>query len=269
MAEVAYVDASAVVAVLPSMQPDTTLSSAAIAGATQIEIVASAVPNGDLYPGMYLALDQFNPGTRETVQVTGAITGAGPYTVPVTALTNAHAAGAPVKECSGIQGTVLAASRFIDDFTWSKPSAFAEQTWTETVEGNTLDGRLVVSVSGRNVTAVSAFSWVCRPTDDATVVATDQLVFRDFVIEAYPPDVPAWNSAKRLLVAVTYTAGYATAAMPSDIVRAATVMAARLWKEGESGFSDVVGSPDLGALLYKKGVPPDVAAMLMPWRRIV
>lgn len=271
-----YTDAATVAAALRIL-PDTALAAAVLPGATSLSLNANQTTRGiPLYPGMYLALDQFNPGAREVVQITAAVTGTGPYTVPVTATTYAHGSGAPATECSAIQDVVGAASRLVDDATFSAAGAFAQQAWSETVNGQvTADGRIFCQVSGRGVSAFSAFSWQVLPTDTAQVVPTSSLRWDDYQVWALPNGValatgePAYlpiNAAeKALIVTVAYTAGYSP--LPDDLARAATVLAARLFKEGESGFSDTVGDPQLGVLTYKKGIPADIAAILKPWRR--
>lgn|GEM_PF-3537357 len=271
-----YTDAATVAAAL-RLPPDTSLAVQAQAGAAQIVLMAMTAAGGvPFYPGMSLALDQYNPGAREVVQITGPATGTGPYTVPVTALANTHPTGAPVKECSAIQDVVAAASRMVDDTTFCVPGAYAQQAWTETVEGQaTVDGRLAARVSGRNVTAVSALSWVLNPQDAAQVADLTAINWDDYTITLWPsasrtangePLAPPPDPAqKRVLVTVSYTAGYSP--LPPDLARAATVLAARMFKEGDSGFSDTVGNLVDGTLTFKKGIPNDVALILRPWRR--
>ncbi|QQE80928.1 hypothetical protein [Alicyclobacillus sp. SO9] len=271
----AYTGAAAIAAAL-RLQPDTTLSSAASSTTQTIEIAANQVASGNgLYPGMYLALDYFNPAVAETVQITGAITGTGPYTVPVTALVNDHVVGAPVKEVSAIESVADAGSRLWDDACFTEPGAFAYQTVTETARGIAMtNGNILIQVKGRNVTSVSSLTWQYGPGDTAFTVEPSQCEFDDYQITAWGPSTtstPGFNGsvpapyAKHLIVNVTYTSGYNP--LPADIVRASTVLAARLFKEGDTGFSDVTANAELGMLQFKKGIPTDVAIMAKRWRR--
>lgn len=272
-----YTDAATVAAAL-RLQPDTTLSAGAAVGATQISVQADTIAGGmQLYPGMALALDQFNPGLREVATIGAPVTGTGPYVVPLAAaLVNGHGVGAPVKEVSAIDEVVAAASRMVDDATFSAAGAFAQQSWTETRIGQArTDGSLFVEVSGRGVTAVTAFSWTYYPGGAALVVDPAAVRFDDYALVALPNAIinsdgvvstlPLDPANKEVQVTVTYTAGYAP--LPADLARVATVLAARLFKEGDTGFSDVVGSTELGVVSYKKGMPGDLAVMLKPWRR--
>lgn len=271
-----YTDAASVAAAL-RMPPDTALVGATSAGATTLQIAANQTATSALYPGMSLALDQFNPARRETVQITAPVTGTGPYAVPVTATVNDHGDGAPVKEASAIADVVSAASRMIDDATYTSPGAFSQQSWTETVLGQgTPDRRLFFEVQGRNITSISSVSWQGNPGDNAVALQPSQCQFDDFQVWVYPgfygtpQDVgPVGMTpppfAKHVIVQVTYEAGYSP--IPGDLQRAATVLAARLFKAGDTGFSDVLANAEMGLLQYKKGIPGDIAVILRPWRR--
>ncbi|WDL97804.1 hypothetical protein [Alicyclobacillus sp. ALC3] len=269
----AYTDAAAVAAAL-RLAPDTTLASEVGVGATSLALTSDQVAGASgLYVGQYLALDQYNLAVREVVQITGAITGTGPYTVPVTATTQAHVADAPVKEVSALQDVVGAGSRLWDDATYTAAGAFGQQTITETVRGiATTDGCILVQVTGRNVTGVSAISWQYAPGGQSFMLDPTVCTFDDYQVYA------SWSSnsnststampepwQKHLVVTITYTSGYNP--LPSDIVRASTVLAARLYKEGDSGFSDVLANTDMGLLQYKKGIPGDIDIMARRWRR--
>jgi len=273
----AYTDAAAVAAAL-RLAPDTTLIAPVAVGDMSISVSSNQNASGlGIYPGMWMALDQYNLGARESVQVTGEVTGTGPYTVPITAAANAHVQGAPVKEVSALQDVVDAGSRLWDDATYTAPGAFVQQQWTETVEGQaTNDGRILVRVSGRNVQNIvsmaaygpnpaSISTWHTNPNNVPTYsFDTTDCTFDDYQIWIWPTNMPS-SFLKHLIVSVTYNSGYEP--LPSDIVRASTVLAARLYKEGDSGFSDVLANTDMGILQYKKGIPGDIALMAKRWRR--
>lgn len=272
-----YTDAARVAASL-RLVPDTTLVAVCVAGAGTISVASVTSAGGvALYPGMSLALDQYNPGLREVVQINGQVTGTGPYTVPITPTLYAHGQGAPVKEVSAIGDVIGAASRMVDDATFTVAGAFAQQSWTETVEGQaTTDGRIFALVSGRGVSAVSSFTWQGSPTDAAITIQAPSITWDDYRIYGWPGGAPVTSTGswagttpyphyKSLYVTVSYTAGYSP--IPDDLARSATVLAARLFKEGDTGFSDVLANQDLGILQYKKGIPRDVEVLLRPWKR--
>jgi len=276
VAVASYTDASAVAAIL-RLRPDTQLASAVAAGAESISLSDVSLPGGlTMWQGMSLALDQFNPALRETVTITGAITGSGPYTVPTTALQYAHGASAPVKEVSDLADVVGAASRMVDDVCQTAPGAFAQQTWTETVDGQSqTDGSLLVQVSGRNVQSVTSLAWAYGAGQDQNPVDTSAVEIHDYQLIADPSalvttsglvsTIPLDPSLKRVQVTVTYVAGYSP--IPDDLQMATRILAARLRAAGETGFSDVVGDSAMGTQTFRRGVPADVRAMLRPWMR--
>jgi len=62
-------------------------------------------------------------------------------------------------------------------------------------------------------------------------------------------------------VKVTAKWGYATT-VPDDIKEATIMQAVRWYKRLQSGMSDAVGSPDLGQIMYRQKIDPDVALIL-------
>lgn len=261
-----YTDAAAIAAAL-RLAPDTILATPAGVSAVSLSLTANQVAGfGGIFTGMYLALDQFSSAVREVVQVTGIVTGTGPYAVPVTATLFAHGQGAPVKEVSQLQDVVGVASRMVDDATFTAPGAFGAQTLTETISSQGLsDGRLFTRVTGRNVTAITAIAWRFTPSDVLITLDSTQCTFDDYQVWSWPYQALPWSFNKDVLVTLTYTSGYNP--IPDDLKRAAAVIGARMFKEGDTGFSDVIGNSDMGLLQYKKGIPGDIALMLKPWRR--
>jgi len=62
-------------------------------------------------------------------------------------------------------------------------------------------------------------------------------------------------------VQVTAKWGYATT-VPLPIKEATLIQASRWYKRGQSAWADTVGSPDLGQLMYRKQLDPDVKHLL-------
>lgn len=62
-------------------------------------------------------------------------------------------------------------------------------------------------------------------------------------------------------VKVTASWGYATE-VSSDIKEATIMQAVRWYKRLQTGMSDAVGSPDMGQILYRQRLDPDVALIL-------
>jgi hypothetical protein len=68
-------------------------------------------------------------------------------------------------------------------------------------------------------------------------------------------------------VKVTAKWGYAST-VPSDILEANIMQAARWFKRLEGGMSDTLGSADLGTLLYRQSLDPDIAMILKEGRYV-
>ena len=115
------------------------------------------------------------------------------------------------------------------------------------------------------VTAVSAFSYRATPLESWVAVSPDY-------IEIYGQHLMVYASATgKPFVKVTYAGGLATLAanLPADLVEAATVMAARFYREDEGGLTDAIGVAELGVLVYTKAFPVRVLEMLRPYMRVI
>ncbi len=237
-----------------NLQPDGALGAATLIGANSIQY------SGTLYPGQTLAIDYFNPGTRE-VAVVQSVTGS---TVNlVNPLANAHAQGAPVKEVSSMTDVVPAASRYFDDVCYAQNS-FDLESVTETRNGIVdREGNLVVSISKYRAQSIESLSFVQILGDTPTLILPAYIdISNKFFLRAQV-GLPMCN----VQATITYTGGLSP--IPGDIQRATTALACRMWKEKDSGFSDVIGNSDLGVLQYKKGLPNDVALIVKHYYRWV
>lgn len=54
---------------------------------------------------------------------------------------------------------------------------------------------------------------------------------------------------------------------PKRIEEACLIQAMRWWKRKDSAFADVIGVPELGTVIAKKGLDPDVKLLLNPYKR--
>lgn len=68
-------------------------------------------------------------------------------------------------------------------------------------------------------------------------------------------------------VKVTAKWGYATT-VPADIKEATIMQAARFYKRLRSGMADTLASTDLGELLYREKLDPDIAGILLDGRYV-
>lgn len=73
---------------------------------------------------------------------------------------------------------------------------------------------------------------------------------------------PSFNVSRGVpTVQVTAAWGYASV-IPDAIKQACIIQAARWYKRGQSAWADTVGSPDLGQMMYRKQLDPDVKHLL-------
>lgn len=245
----------AMMAAALNLQPDGAIGSATLADANIIQL--SGVT---LYPGQTLAIDYFSPPTREVATVQSVN---GQTVTLMGNLMNAHPQGAPVKEVTSMTDVVSAASRYFDDVCYAQNSFDLEQV-TETRNGIVdKDGNLIVSISKILAQSISSLSYVQFIGDTpTTIVPADVDISNRFFVLAQV-GLPMGN----IQATITYTGGLNP--IPGDIQRATTVLACRMWKEKDSGFSDVIGSSDTGILQYKKGLPNDVALIVKHYQRWV
>jgi len=117
------------------------------------------------------------------------------------------------------------------------------------------------------VTAVSALSYRETPREDW--VAVDSVSY----LEIEQARVTYWGSGlpDSVQVKISYTGGLATSqsGLPGDLVEAATVLAARYFREELTGLTDAIGVDELGLLVYTKAMPARVRDMLAPFMRVV
>lgn len=239
-----------------NLTPDCTLTNpgGTLAGANILQ-----VSGGTFYSGQTLAVDYFAPTTREVATIL-SFNGT---TISLTAnLVNPHPQGAPIKEVTSMTDVVSAASRMWDDITFYH-NTFGQETVTETRKGHIdSDGMLVVTVSKPIIQSISSVSLIRYPGDSPYPVSLSDLDFDGFYIRGNI----GWFKGK-VTATITYVGGYNP--VPGDIQRATTALACRMWKEKDSGFSDVIGNSELGVLQYKKGVPNDVEMIAKHYRRWV
>lgn len=254
-----YTDTGKVVEALAFQSPET-LNTAANAGDTSITIAQSLPP--DWQVGATLVIDPHNPTLREAVMITNPPSGS---TIPVEALTNSHVAGAPVVNATIVNEYVGPASRWFESMTFT-PAGFGYEPYTDTKEAYvTNHGTIRVPLSKPKVAVadVTSVTFQTSVFDDVrTLDLTKAWIQDDYFLEiglSYPPYTRQGQAV------VQYSGGYQT--LPDDLTNAVTILAARLYKIRDSGYSDVIGNSDLGILEYKKQIPSDVATIIRRYRR--
>lgn len=173
---------------------------------------------------------------------------------------------------------VTAASRSVDRYCTgvqdnSGDNYFAISTLTDKVVMGWMDsdGYVMTYLHKPTIISVASLSWRLTPRDAWTAVtSTDIITDGSPLVRGYVTGY----SASRVFIKATYTGGLAatTSALPSDFIENVAVIAARFYREGEAGVSDVIGVGDLGQLMYRKALPNRVMLFLssyvrrIPWR---
>lgn len=225
-------------------------------------ILLNQVPS-DWQVGMSLLIDGNNPSIDESVTITSINSN----TINVSALKYNHVANAPVINITQLNDFISPASRWFDGVT-NTSAGFGYESITETKEATiNRDGYIVVPLSKPivNMSNVTSATFQATPIDNVDTLNLQQGWITDgYFLRVVPTN---YYSVKRGQITVTYSGGFTT--IPDDIIQAVTVMAARFYKEKDSGYSDVIGSSDMGIMSYKKAMPADVKETVKNYKRWV
>jgi hypothetical protein len=253
-----YTNVSNVAQALAFQSPEV-LNNAVTAGSTSISL--NQAPPPDWTVGSSLIIDVNNPTVSETVTIQ-SVSG---NSIAVSALANNHSANAPVINVTILQNYVKPASRWFDSLT-HVPAGFAYEQVTETKTAYIDNkGYIVIPLSKPVVTLsdVTIATFKINPVIPAiNLDLTKSYIEDSYFLKVMPDELFIVKSG---IATVTYSGGYNP--LPDDIVLAATMLAARLYKERDSGYSDAVGNTDLGILQYKHAIPTDIIAIVQRYRR--
>lgn len=170
---------------------------------------------------------------------------------------------------------VTAASRYTDKWCAKSQRAvnYFELAWVADEECRAqVDQRGMVLAWPRKNTVVSASSMQYRtsPISEWTDVPAERIV-----VEPSGYAVEGWvylrERPRTLFVRVTYQGGVAAtvADVPPDLMEAVTLLAARMYREDESGLTDAMGIAELGTLQYTKALPERYIANVEKYLRPV
>jgi hypothetical protein len=169
---------------------------------------------------------------------------------------------------------ITAASRSIDRMvtgssTADSDSYFGNSTLTaEILKGNVnRDGDIQVHLHKPSCSVPTAMAYRYRGNEDWTTISTSLITVDNYLATAWIGSL----ERGQVQVKATYTGGLGAAQtnLPADIQRAAAILAARYYKEGKAGLTDVIGVADVGTMVYTKAVPVEVERILDPYTRPV
>lgn len=169
---------------------------------------------------------------------------------------------------------ITAASRAIDRMvtgssTADSDSYFGNSTLTaEILKGNVnRDGDIIAHLHKPNCSIPTALAWRYRGDADWVTVSTSLITIDNYTATAWIGSLTQGT----VMIRATYAGGLGAAQtnLPAEIQRAAAVLAARYYKEGKAGLTDVIGVADVGMMVYTKAVPTEVVRLLDPYTRPV
>lgn len=158
-------------------------------------------------------------------------------------------------------------SRFIDTYT-DIPQGWDQATLTETLPGVIdVNGYLSVMAGKPVVQSVSSLSLTYDPRAAAVTADTAGIQLDpNGRVWSLAPSWYGYRTYSRLRVTINYTGGYNP--LPDDVTHAAIVLTARMYKAKDAGWSDAVGSDQMGMLIYSKVMPREIAAILNQRKRV-
>lgn len=261
MSTILYTDLGKVVRSLAFQSPEIIAGTDALpAGSTQIT-VNQAIPT-TWQVGDTLAIDANNEMSFEIVTITAI-----PSTTSfnVSALTKNHALGAPVVNATAVVPYPSAASRWFDTITYNQSGVGYEAITDKKTAYIDNDGFITIPLSKPivKIEDVQSISFQSSPLEPVDTLDISKAWIEDnyFLIVAAQRTYLRKNG----MANVTYSGGFNP--VPDDIVQAVTVMAARFYKERDSGYSDVIASTETGVLQYQKAMPADVKMVVDKYRR--
>jgi hypothetical protein len=189
---------------------------------------------------------------------------------------------------------VTAASRAFDRKCTGVPDA-VDYFKLETVVGEVLKGQ--VDWQGSNIlcyphkpiiTSVTAFSFSERIIDTVTVVDVLRIEADGPQVRVYPTTFGAGHIAyypsarwgtypiggggiSKVRITMSYIGGLGatTADLPEDLQEMVAILAARFYREAETGLTDQMGVAELGIMAYTKAWPIRVVDQMGPYIRRV
>lgn len=258
MSTILYTDAGKVAQALAFQSPET-LNGPVAVGATSITLNTTVPSNWTV--GSTLILDVNNPSIRETVTVS-AISGS---TLTISTVKNAHSTGSPVVNGTIVSNYVSPASRWFDTVTYNHSGVGYETVTDKKTAYIDNDGFITIPLSKPivDINDVMDVQFQSTPLDTLDSLDLSKAWIEDnYFLNIAAPRTYTKRSGQATIV---YSGGYNP--VPDDIVQAVTVMAARFYKERDSGYSDVIASTETGVLQYQKAMPADVKMVVDKYRR--
>jgi hypothetical protein len=120
------------------------------------------------------------------------------------------------------------------------------------------------------ISSVSSFTFQARIIDTSYTVAASRIEAMGPRVVAYPESL-ALDFPSKCRVTISYVGGIGadTASLPADMQEAVAILAARFYREAETGLADQIGVAELGSMIYTKAWPVRVTDLLHVYKRVV
>jgi hypothetical protein len=129
------------------------------------------------------------------------------------------------------------------------------------------DNHLILWPHKPVITAVTAVNYRYTPMESYQAVdPTTIQISNGMAVECWGTFARA-----RIMAQVSYSGGLAAAVanLPNDLVELATLLTIRMYKESQSGMSDVVGLNDFGVAQYVKALPVRFQDFIGRYARVI
>lgn len=171
---------------------------------------------------------------------------------------------------------VSSASRAWDRMCTGAPEA-VNYFMTEDVAGEVLEGQanylgdcIICCPHKVIVNSVASFSYQQRIIDSVYTVDPSRIEIAGYTVKAYPSGM-AIDFPGKCRVTISYnggiTSGSSVTSLPEDMQEAVTILAARFYREAETGLGDQIGVAELTTMVYTKAIPVRVQELLQYYKR--
>lgn len=106
------------------------------------------------------------------------------------------------------------------------------------------------------ITSISSFSYQERVIDSSYTIDIDRIDIMGPKVTAYPSSYQ-YDFPNRCMVTISYVGGLGASgsALPADMQEAVAILAARFYREAETGLADQIGVAEMGMNIYTKAWP--------------
>jgi hypothetical protein len=130
------------------------------------------------------------------------------------------------------------------------------------------DGNIIVYPHKPIITAIQSFAFQKNVTTSFYSVSGNRFEIDGYKVRAYPNSMPLDYPDKcRVVMGYTGGLGAVVTDFPDDMQEAVAILAARFYREAETGLSDQIGVAELSTMVYTKAWPARVLDVVQVYKR--